>query len=76
MNDIPTQHPDRPLTRTESEAIELVVQQAALTAWRIHHDTRRNRRRLVRWALWCRLRAVVGVVTPSAVSVHLGRMGR
>lgn len=50
---------DRPLTRAESDHLELAVQQAALTAWRIHHDDRRNRWRLVRWALWCRLRAVI-----------------
>lgn len=38
--------------------LEDIVQQAALTAWRIHHDDRRNRRRLIRWALATRLRAM------------------
>jgi hypothetical protein len=46
--------------------LEDIVQEAALAAWRIHHDDRRNRRRLIRWAMAMRLRVMgVGVHTPE-----------
>lgn len=37
--------------------LEDLSQEAALRAWLIHQEQRRNRRRLIRWALLAKLRA-------------------